>query len=84
MTAQLFEDLPEFPSALPGDELRLLAHLPEWDTVEAIEPEDEAAARRLERRGLVRLHRWKDDPISIRPTLYGGKLSSAQLREVPK
>jgi hypothetical protein len=72
--ADLFPEAPSFPPALPGDELRLLASLPAYDTVQEISVEDEAACRRLERRGLVKVHRWKDDPIAIRPTLYAGRL----------
>lgn len=76
-----FEQLPQFPVALPDDELKLLARLPEWDTVAEIDEEEEAAVRRLERRGLVKIHRWKDDEMSIRPTLWAGKLPTAALRQ---
>jgi hypothetical protein len=70
----LFGDLPVFPAALPQDEMALLASLPTWDTVEEVRQENEAAARRLEKRGLIKIHRWKDDPIAIRPTMYAGRL----------
>jgi hypothetical protein len=36
----LFGDLPAFPPALPDDELRLLAALPERDEVQEIEQQD--------------------------------------------
>lgn len=77
---ELFADLPEFPVALPDDELRLLARLPVYDTTQEIDWEDEAACRRLEKRGLVKVHRQKDDPIAMRPTMYAGKLLAAALR----
>jgi len=72
--SDLFPDLPEFALPLPQDELRLLASLPEWETVLEIAQEDEAACRRLERRGLVKVHRWKADPVSLRATMYAGKV----------
>lgn len=81
MTPPLFERLPEFPPALPDDELRLLATLPDYDTVREIEPDEEAACRRLEKRGLVKVHRWKDDPIAIRPTMHAGRLPAARPRD---
>lgn len=70
----LFGDLPTYPVELPADERLLLASLPIWDAVAQVGYLDEAACRRLEKRGLVKVHRWKDDPITIRPTLYAGKL----------
>jgi hypothetical protein len=79
----LFEDLPEFPPALPDDELRLLAALPEWDTVSEIAEEEHAAARRLERRGLIKIQREKIDPCAMRPTWFGGVLPSATIRGIP-
>lgn len=75
----LFDAPPQFPPALPDDELRLLASLPDYDTVRELAPEEAAAARRLERRGLVKLHRWKDDPIAIRPILYAGRLPTSRV-----
>jgi hypothetical protein len=76
----LFDALPEFPVALPDDELQLLARLPEWPTSTEVDDEEQAACRRLEKRGLVKLHRWKDDPMAIRSTWYAGKLPTAALR----
>lgn len=77
----LFPDAPVFPVALPDDELRVLRYLPDWDavaqTVTRIDDGDYAAARRLEKRGLIKLSRWKDDPIQVYPELYGGKLPAA-------
>lgn len=82
MTTTLFESLPEFPVALPEDELRLLAILPDWDTTQEIPDEDHAAARRLEKRGLIKIQREKMDPIAIMPTWFGGKLPAASLQAV--
>lgn len=75
----LFNDLPSFTVPLGQDELRLLAELPDYDShqsVRAVSGKDELVARRLARRGLVKLHQWKDDPISIRATVYAGRLIS--------
>jgi hypothetical protein len=74
----LFGSLPVHPPALPADELQLLESLPGWDTVAEIDQADEAVARRLERRGLIRIERAKDDPIASRPTMYAGKLPAAR------
>ena len=74
----LFPDAPEYSVPLPQDELRLLSSLPDHhphETVQEVEQDDEAACRRLEKRGLVKVHRWKDDPIAVRPTMYAGRLS---------
>lgn len=70
----LFPDLPDDPAPLPREEAALLARLPFWQTVEEIPEQDEAACRRLLKRGLVKIHRWKDDPIAIRPTMYAGRV----------
>lgn len=80
----LFERLPTFPPALPDDELRLLASLPDWDDVAQIAECFVAAARRLERRKLIRVCRWKDDPCAMRPTLYAGKLPAANLAQADR
>lgn len=75
----MFKELPEFALPLPQDELRLLASLPIYGASEAVaevDQADEAACQRLKRRGLVKVHRWKDDPIQVRPTMYAGKISS--------
>lgn len=82
----LFEDLPVFPPALPADELRLLATLPDYgddQCVTEVEDEDHAACRRLERRGLVKVHREKMDPIAARPTWFAGKLPCSAIKAVP-
>ena len=74
MSASLFPILPDDPAPLPHDEAALLATLPLWDTVQQVSHEDEAACRQLEKRGLVKLHRWKDDPVAIRSTMYAGRM----------
>jgi hypothetical protein len=71
----LFPSLPDDPAPLAHDEASLLADLPIWDTVQAVPDDKEAICRRLEKRGLVKVHRWKDDPIAIRPTMYAGRLA---------
>jgi hypothetical protein len=79
----LFPALPAFPAALPADELALLASLPEYgenECVQEIEPHEEAPCRRLEKRGLVKVHRWKDDPCAMSTTMYAGKLPEAGVR----
>jgi hypothetical protein len=70
----LFSTLPDDPAPLPDDEAALLAALPVYPTTTAVQQESEACCRRLERRGLVKVHREKDDPIAIRPTFYVGRL----------
>ena len=78
----LFDTLPLFPPPIPDDELRLLARLPDYSdrqSVTAVDREEEAACRRLERRGLVKVHRWKDDDLAMRPTLYAGRLHRTAL-----
>lgn len=75
---ELFAPLPDSVPPLAHDEASLLRHLPiygEDEHVTAIQPEWESVCRRLEKRGLVKVRRWKDDPISIRPTLYAGRLA---------
>lgn len=78
--ATLFDNLPVFPVALPDDELRLLARLPEWTTTTEVDDEEQPAARRLEKRGLIKIQRHKMDPIAIRPTWFAGKLPASHLR----
>jgi hypothetical protein len=84
MAEELFQTLPAFPPSLPDEELALLRSLPLYDsenqTVREIDADEERVARRLERKGLIKVHRWKDDPLAIRPTLYAGRLSIASLR----
>lgn len=80
MSGDLFDGLPEYPPALPDDELELLRDLPDWDTVQEVPQGLEAAARRLAARGLVKTCRWRDDPISTHRTLYAGRLPAAALR----
>lgn len=76
----LFKDLPKFPFALPDDELRLLASLPEWDAVQEIDHQDAGAARRLEKRGLIKVERCRDDPAGTLRTMYAGRLPQASIR----
>lgn len=77
MDASLFNDLPAFDVPMPAEELRLLAKLPDYgdqECVQEVDCQDEAACRRLAARGLVKIHRWKDDPIAIRATMYAGRI----------
>lgn len=78
----LFDHLPEFPPALPDDELRLLQELPDWPTVQEIAPGDFPPARRLESKGLIKISRVKYDPCEIWPHWEGGKLPPSALRQV--
>lgn len=76
--ALLWNDLPQRDHPLDAEAAALLASLPDYadrESVQAIDLNDEAACRRLEKRGLVKVHRWKDDPIAIRPTMYAGRVS---------
>ncbi len=81
----LFSNLPSFPTGLGDDELRFLRSLPRYDqelqTVRQVDDHEEKIARRLARLGLVKIHRWKDDPLAIRPTMYAGRLPAADVRE---
>jgi hypothetical protein len=79
----LFPDLPAFPVALPDDELRLLARLRgcEWPDNQEVDQSDHAAARRLEKRGLIKISRQKMDPVSIWPDWFAGLLPTAVVRE---
>ncbi|HEY1605603.1 MAG TPA: hypothetical protein VGF77_08380 [Allosphingosinicella sp.] len=75
----LFDELPSFDLPLPQDELKLLAALPDYGDnhcVQQVPDDQEACCRRLAARGLVKLHRWKDDPIAIRPTMYAGRIGA--------
>ena len=75
--AQLFETLPSFAVPLPQAELQLLVTLPwygEDERVAEINPCDEPLARRLERRGLIKIQRQKMDPVAIRPTWFAGRI----------
>jgi hypothetical protein len=80
------DDLPVFPVALPDDELRLLASLPDYGEdkcVQEVAETDWGVARRLEKRGLLKIHRWKNDPIAIRPALYAGRLPAPAISTPP-
>ena len=81
-SAMLFEALPEFPVSLPDDELSLLARLNgcDWPTNQEIDWRDYPAARRLEKRGLIKIARQKDDPVAHYPTWYAGRTGSSQIR----
>jgi hypothetical protein len=74
--ANLFGDLPDDPAPLNPDDLAMLRSLPVYPYTHAIECDiaAEARCRRLEKRGLVKVERYKDDPIAIRPTMYAGRL----------
>lgn len=78
----LFNALPVFPVSLPADELAVLAKLSgcDWPTNQEIKWQDHAAARRLEKRGLIKISRQKDDPVAIEPTWYAGKLPTSGMR----
>lgn len=71
---EILIDLPKFPPALPDDELRLLASLPEWDTQQELTHEEWPIARRLERKGLIKISRTQE-------MLFAGKLATASLRQ---
>jgi len=75
----LFNNLPTYPIALPKDELRLLAKLNgcEWPTNQEVDWSDRPAARRLEKRGLIKISRQKMDPVSIEPDWFAGKSPAA-------
>lgn len=77
----LFDSLPSFPIALPDDEVRFLRSLPHWPTNQEVSGEDEPIARRLERRGLIKISRQKMDPVAIWPTWFAGKLAAANIRD---
>ena len=83
----LFERLPQFPPSLTGEQLAFLRSLPLYDagrqSVRQVEDHEERIARKLEHKGLIKVHRWKDDPLAIRPTMYAGRLPSADLRAIP-
>lgn len=74
--SDLFGNLPDDPAPLHPDDAALLASLPIYPTVQEIDwdTQAEAACRRLEKRGHVKIHRWKTDSINIRPTMYVGRL----------
>lgn len=80
----LFDSLPMFPVALPDDELALLAKLDgcDWPTNREVDWEDRPAARRLEKRGLIKISRQKMDPIAIEPDWFAGKMPASGLRWV--
>lgn len=78
----LFDNLPSFPTALPADELALLATLDgcDWPDYMSIEWNERPAARRLEKRGLIKISRHKTDPIATEPDWYAGKLPASRIR----
>jgi len=71
----LFDDLPQHEIPMPADEQALLAELPDDGSVAYVPHYHEAACVRLQKRGLVVIHRWKDDPIAMRATMYAGRPS---------
>lgn len=70
----LFDTLPQFPPALPDAELRLLADLPEPGTFQFIECDEWATARKLARRGLVKISICEGE-------LWASKMPTATLRQ---
>ena len=80
----LFDSLPKFPPALPDDELRLLAALPDWDTVTEISHEDEAVARREDTHENPRMSRRKTKirkgPAPFDVLIFDAKLTAIQAR----
>lgn len=80
----LFDDLPTFPVALPADELALLAKLNgcDWPSNQEVDWDDRPAARRLEKRGLIKIERQKMDPVAVGPEWFAGKLPEAKIQAV--
>jgi hypothetical protein len=76
MNGGLFGDLPDDPAPLDPDDAALLHDLPIYPETQEIDWDMavEARCRRLERRGLVKIERHKNDPIAIRPTMYAGRV----------
>ena len=79
----LFDALPQFPVALPDDELRLLATLKgcDWPMNQEVAWNDYPAARRLEKRGLIKISRQKMDPIATDPEWFAGRLPASGIAE---
>lgn len=73
----LFGPLPTFPPSLPADELRLLRDLPDWPTVQDVDDADMAPLRRLQRRGLVRVTRYREPDGTIYVVSAGKTLATA-------
>jgi hypothetical protein len=73
----LFGPLPSFPPSLPEDELRLLRELPDWPTVQDVDNADTAPLRRLQRRGLVRVTRYREPGGTIYVVSAGKTLATA-------
>lgn len=69
----LFQNLPAYPPALPDDELRLLASLPIWDTQQELDQRELPVARRLARKGLVKISQCQG-------VFAAGKLATASVR----
>jgi len=80
MGAPPFEKLSDLPPGLLDDERRLFASLPIGETLTEVKYENEPAARRLERRGLIKLEQRKTNPISIWVTCFAGRLPVAKTR----
>lgn len=76
----LFDNLPQFPSALPDEDLALLGSLPLWPTEREVTDDSHAIAARLERKGLIKISRQKMDPAAHRPTWFAGRLPSSMVR----
>ncbi len=82
----LFDHLPVLPTALPDDELALLAKLNgcDWPTNQEVNWEDRPAARRLEKRGLIKISRQKMDPVACEPDWFAGKLPATAIRALSR
>lgn len=78
----LFDALPQFPVALPDEELALLNRLRdcEWPDNTELSQDERPIARRLAAKGLIKITRQKMDPISIEPDWFAGLLPAANIR----
>lgn len=70
----LFDKLPEFPPALPDEELRFLASLPEPGTSQLMAWTEWRVARAVAAKGLIKVSKCAGD-------LWAEKLPAASLRE---
>lgn len=70
----LFDNLPQFPPALPDEELRFLSGLPEIGTAELLDWTEWRVARSLAAKGLIKVSKCDGD-------LWAEKLPTAALRE---
>lgn len=70
----LFDNLPQFPPALPDEELKFLAGLPDVGTAERLDWTEWRLARSLAYRGLIKVSKCDGD-------LWAEKLPEASLRK---